>query len=271
MLIYICIHIFEGPRRRWRQQGRRDRNIRTSVYLYQNSTSYWVVEWFIDSWRRQDMKREQDRWKEVRLEGGKLVVCMIWVCVCTWASTCVHVAVLCLRLFVSVYVCVYLFLSLSVPHELSTHIHMWAVTQLYVSSLLRCTIRVVIHTCGMVHVCSNMTHSCLWSDTRIGTLDLKKAYHHSGPSLWGWTNFRPAQTQELPGHKPLVVIIVDVGPFKKEEERICIASNGASCKWRGSSWGIWAERWIKCCYQHRCSWSPSTCENSLSAAWCGWW
>ena len=39
------------------------------------------------------------------------------------------------------------------------------------------------------------------------------------------TNFGPAHTTEPPGHKPLVVNRVVVGPFKEEEEGTSIASN----------------------------------------------
>ena len=45
------------------------------------------------------------------------------------------------------------------------------------------------------------------------------------PHIWGQTNFGPAHTTELPGHKPLVVNIVVIGPFKEEEEGIDIASD----------------------------------------------
>jgi len=35
----------------------------------------------------------------------------------------------------------------------------------------------------------------------------------------------PAQTTELPGHKPLVINVVVVGPFKEEEEGTSMASD----------------------------------------------
>ena len=38
-------------------------------------------------------------------------------------------------------------------------------------------------------------------------------------------NFGPAQTTEPPGHKPLVVNVVVVGPFEEEEEGTGIASD----------------------------------------------
>ena len=38
-------------------------------------------------------------------------------------------------------------------------------------------------------------------------------------------NFEPAETTEPPGHKPLVVNVVVVGPFEEEEERTSIASD----------------------------------------------
>jgi len=38
-------------------------------------------------------------------------------------------------------------------------------------------------------------------------------------------NFGPAQMTEPPGHKPLVVNGVVVGPFEEEEEGTCVASN----------------------------------------------
>jgi len=38
-------------------------------------------------------------------------------------------------------------------------------------------------------------------------------------------NFGPAQTTETPGHKPLVVNVVVVGPFEEEEEGTGIARN----------------------------------------------
>jgi len=45
------------------------------------------------------------------------------------------------------------------------------------------------------------------------------------PTLWDWTDFGPAQTTESPGHKPLIVNVVVVGPFREEEEGIGIASD----------------------------------------------
>jgi len=42
---------------------------------------------------------------------------------------------------------------------------------------------------------------------------------------WGRTNFGPAQSTEPPGHKPLVVNVVVVGPFEEEEEGTGIASD----------------------------------------------
>jgi len=42
------------------------------------------------------------------------------------------------------------------------------------------------------------------------------------PHIWGRTNFGPAQTTELPGHKPLVFNVVVVGPFEEEETGIGI-------------------------------------------------
>jgi len=45
------------------------------------------------------------------------------------------------------------------------------------------------------------------------------------PHLLGRTNFGLAQTTEPPGHKPLVVNIVVIGPFEEEEEGIGVASN----------------------------------------------
>ena len=45
------------------------------------------------------------------------------------------------------------------------------------------------------------------------------------PHIWGRTNFEPAPTTEPPGQKPLVVNVVVVGPFEKEEEGIGIASD----------------------------------------------
>ena len=45
------------------------------------------------------------------------------------------------------------------------------------------------------------------------------------PHLGGQTNFGLAQTTEPPGHKPLVVNVAVVGPFKEEEEGIGVASN----------------------------------------------
>jgi len=41
----------------------------------------------------------------------------------------------------------------------------------------------------------------------------------------GRTNFGPAQTTEPPGHKPLVVNVVVVGPFEEEEAVTCVASD----------------------------------------------
>jgi len=45
------------------------------------------------------------------------------------------------------------------------------------------------------------------------------------PHLWGRTNFGLAHTTEPPGHKPLVVNVVVVGPFQEEEEGIGVASD----------------------------------------------
>ena len=42
---------------------------------------------------------------------------------------------------------------------------------------------------------------------------------------WGRTRFGPAHTTEPPGHKPLVVNVIVVGPFKEEEEGAGIASD----------------------------------------------
>jgi len=62
--------------------------------------------------------------------------------------------------------------------------------------------------------------------TTIATLDLKKSYHHSGPSpmrlndLWA----RP-DDRVLPGHKSLVVNMVVIGLFEEEEEGTGITSN----------------------------------------------
>jgi len=38
-------------------------------------------------------------------------------------------------------------------------------------------------------------------------------------------NFGPAHTTEPPGHKPLVVNVIVVGPFEEEEEGTGVASN----------------------------------------------
>ena len=78
--------------------------------------------------------------------------------------------------------------------------------------------------------------------TKIGTLDLKKSYHHSGPSqnsfdIMGPNAFLNCQTKKQPGYKPLVVNVVAVGLFEEEEEGICIPSDGARGKWRGFSTG----------------------------------
>ena len=45
------------------------------------------------------------------------------------------------------------------------------------------------------------------------------------PHQWGRTNFGPAQTSEPPGHKPLVVNGVVVGPFEEEGEGTGVASD----------------------------------------------
>ena len=50
------------------------------------------------------------------------------------------------------------------------------------------------------------------------------------PHWWGWTNFGPAHTTEPPGHKPLVVNVVVVGPFEEEEEGIGITSDVVKVK-----------------------------------------
>ena len=36
--------------------------------------------------------------------------------------------------------------------------------------------------------------------------------------MWGRTNFGPTHTTEPPGHKPLVVNVIVVGPFEQEDE-----------------------------------------------------
>ena len=56
-------------------------------------------------------------------------------------------------------------------------------------------------------------------------LDLKKSFHHSGPSPMRPNELWTHQTTEPPGHKPLVVTIVVVGPFEEEEEGTSVASN----------------------------------------------
>jgi len=43
--------------------------------------------------------------------------------------------------------------------------------------------------------------------------------------VWARTDSGPAQTTEPPGHKPLVVNVVVVGPFEEEEEGIGVASD----------------------------------------------
>ena len=87
---------------------------------------------------------------------------------------------------------------------------------------------------------SFFTNKCCFGEgfTTIRTLDLKKSYHHLGPSPMrpNWvpfvtrslvtrTNFGPAHATELPGHKPLVVNVVVVGPFEEEEEGTGVASD----------------------------------------------
>ena len=59
----------------------------------------------------------------------------------------------------------------------------------------------------------------------LGTTVSRKSYNHLGLSPMRPNNFGPAQTLEPPGHKPLVVNVVVVGPFEEEEEGICIASD----------------------------------------------
>jgi len=55
--------------------------------------------------------------------------------------------------------------------------------------------------------------------TTIGTWNLKKSHHHSGPSP-----MRPDELwTEPPGHKPLVVNVIVVGPFEEEEEGTGVA------------------------------------------------
>jgi len=53
------------------------------------------------------------------------------------------------------------------------------------------------------------------------------------PHLWGQTNFGLAQTTEPPGHKPLVVNVVVVGPFEEDEEGIGVVSRGDVVKVEG--------------------------------------
>jgi len=59
--------------------------------------------------------------------------------------------------------------------------------------------------------------------TTIGTLDLEKSYHHSGPSPMRPNG--PTQTTEPPGHQPLVANVVAVGPFEEEEEGTGVSSD----------------------------------------------
>ena len=65
--------------------------------------------------------------------------------------------------------------------------------------------------------------------TTLGTLDLKKSYHHLRPSPMR-PNVGPAQMMEPPWRKPLVVNTAVVGPFDEEEEEISITNDTVKMK-----------------------------------------
>ena len=48
--------------------------------------------------------------------------------------------------------------------------------------------------------------------------------------------FGPAHTTEPPGHKPLVVNVIVVGPFKEEEEGTGVASDVVKARCRVRIW-----------------------------------
>jgi len=65
--------------------------------------------------------------------------------------------------------------------------------------------------------------------TTLGTLDLKKSYHHSGPTpnkLWTSPDDRAARAQALGCQLDLVVVC----PFEQEEEWVDIASDVVKLK-----------------------------------------
>ena len=59
----------------------------------------------------------------------------------------------------------------------------------------------------------------------LGTPVPKKSYHHLGLSPMRPNELGPAHTTEPPGHKPLVVNLIVVGPFEEEEEGTSVISD----------------------------------------------
>ena len=75
------------------------------------------------------------------------------------------------------------------------------------------------------HVLSVALCSGRWRISWHWDLVLQEILPQPSTLLWSRTNSGVAQTTEPPGHKPLVVNVIVVGPFEEEEEGIGVASD----------------------------------------------
>jgi len=89
---------------------------------------------------------------------------------------------------------------------------------------------------------------------------------------WGRANFGPTHTTEPPGHKPLVVNVIVVGPFEEEEEETGLASDVVKVQGedpdtlgylRGDRvrLGRWRSRIVDASPLTRSPWIPGTVPN----------